>query len=44
MSEYFLKFDPYNFDTEEEFLKYSYSEEQQNDEQRNKDSFNQLMF
>lgn len=43
MSEYFLKLDPYNFDTEEEFLKYSYSEEQQN-EQRNKDSINQLMF
>ena len=41
MSEYFLKFDPYNFDTEEEYIEYS--EEQQNDEQRNKDSFNQLM-
>ena len=37
MSEYFLKLDPYNFDTEEEFLKYI--EEQQN-EQRNKDSSN----
>lgn len=41
MSEYFLRLDPYNFDTEEEFLKYI--EEQQN-EQRNKDSINQLMF
>lgn len=29
MSEYFLKFDPYNFDTEEDYIKYSYSEEQQ---------------
>ena len=37
MSEYFLRLDPYNFDTEEEFLKYI--EEQQN-EQRNEDSSN----
>ena len=42
MSEYFLKLDPYNFDTEEEFLEYI--KEQQDDEQRNKDSINQLMF
>lgn len=42
MSEYFLKLDPYNFDTEEEYIKYI--KEQQDDEQRNKDSINQLMF
>ena len=35
MGEYFLRLDPYNFDTEEEFLKYI--EEQQN-EQSNEDS------
>lgn len=28
MSEYFLRLDPYNFDTEEEFLKFHYGGEE----------------